>query len=45
MTINDILTFISLICMMLGFAFIPFSPLIMWYLADKFEIFDEQNKN
>lgn len=41
---NDILTFISLMIMALGFAFIPFTPLLMWYLADEFGILDNDEK-
>lgn len=37
---NDVLMFISLAIMGLGFTIIPFAPLLMWYLADKFGAFD-----
>lgn len=42
---NDVLIFISLIIMLLGFVLIVFAPILMWYLADKFGIFDTDEDN
>ena len=42
---NDVLMFISIVVMGLGFAMIPFAPLLMWYFADEFGAFDnDENK-
>lgn len=42
---NDVLTLISLAIMGLGFALIPFAPLLMWYFADEFGVFDIDENN
>lgn len=46
MTFNEFLAIVSLIIHLLAFAFIPFSPLIMWYLADEFGVLEsEENEH
>ena len=40
-TWNDVEMFIGVLFFGLAYALIPASPLLMWYLADRFGVFDD----